>query len=170
VKLPKGDRADLGTKLSDYVLNSEHRRGRHKARVFESSLGITRENQQLLADALRKAAADSADVISMGDQGFGETFEIRFSLATDKGQATVLSGWDRPTRRRLSSTCNSLYCVTVTNEIHMHDVVALTEDVPATHFITHRPLQLRRGQVGTVVMTLDENHFQVEFSDREGRS
>jgi hypothetical protein len=75
------------------VLNSEHRRGRHKARVFESSLGITRENQQLLADALRKAAADSADVISMGDQGFGETFEIRFFLATDKGQATVLSGW-----------------------------------------------------------------------------
>jgi hypothetical protein len=58
----------------------------------------------------------------------------------------------------------------VTNEIHMHDVVALTEDVPATHFITHRPLQLRRGQVGTVVMTLDENHFQVEFSDREGRA
>jgi len=29
----------------------------------------------------------------MGDQGFGETFEIRFFLATDKGQATVLSGW-----------------------------------------------------------------------------
>jgi hypothetical protein len=93
VKLPNGDRADLGTKLSDYVPNSEHRRGRHKARVFESSLGITRENQQLLADALRKTAADSADVISVGDQGFGETFEIRFSLATDKGQATVLSGW-----------------------------------------------------------------------------
>jgi len=29
----------------------------------------------------------------MGDQGFGETFEIRFSLATDKGEATVLSAW-----------------------------------------------------------------------------
>ena len=77
---------------------------------------------------------------------------------------------DRPPRPTLSSTCNLLYCVTVTNEIHMHDVVALTEDVPATHFITHRPLQLRRGQVGTVVMTLDENHFQVVFSDREGRA
>jgi hypothetical protein len=93
VKLPNGDRAELGTKLSDYVLNPEHRRRRHKAHVFESSIGITRENQQLLADALRKAATDSADVISIGDQGFGETFEIRFSLATDKGQATVLSGW-----------------------------------------------------------------------------
>ncbi len=56
------------------------------------------------------------------------------------------------------------------NDIHMHDLVALTEDVGATHFITHQPLQLRRGQVGTVVMLLNENHFQVEFSDREGRA
>ena len=93
VKLPNGDRADLGTKLSDYVLNPEHRHGRHKARVFVSSLGITRQNQQLLADALRKAATDSTDVISIGDQGFGEIFEIRFPLATDRGQATVLSAW-----------------------------------------------------------------------------
>ncbi len=56
------------------------------------------------------------------------------------------------------------------NDIHMHDLVALTEDVAATHFITPQPLQLRRGQVGTVVMLLNENHFQVEFSDREGRA
>ena len=56
------------------------------------------------------------------------------------------------------------------NEIQMHGLVALTEDVAATHFTKHRPLQLRRGQVGTVVMTLDGTHFQVEFSDREGRA
>ena len=93
MKLPNGDRADLGTKLSDYVLNPEHRHGRHKARVFASSLGITQQNQQRLADALRNAATDSTDVISIGDQGFGETFEIRFPLATGSGQATVLSAW-----------------------------------------------------------------------------
>jgi hypothetical protein len=58
----------------------------------------------------------------------------------------------------------------MTNDIHMQDLVALTEDVAATHFITHQPLQLRRGQVGTVVMPLNENDFQVEFSDREGRA
>ena len=93
MKLPNGDRADLGTKLEDYVLNLKHRRGRHNARVFESLLGITQESRQLLADALRRAAADSTDVTPMGDQGFGETFEIRFSLTSDKGTATVLSGW-----------------------------------------------------------------------------
>ena len=57
----------------------------------------------------------------------------------------------------------------MTNDIQMHDLVALTKDVAATHFITHQPLQLRRGQVGTVVMPLNGN-FQVEFSDREGRA
>lgn len=39
------------------------------------------------------------------------------------------------------------------SEVHMHDVAALIEDVPAKHFETSRPLLLRRGQVGTVVMT-----------------
>ena len=52
----------------------------------------------------------------------------------------------------------------------MHDLVALTEDVAATHFTTHRPLKLQRGQVGTVIMPLDGNHFQVEFADRDGRA
>jgi len=40
MRLLNGDRADLGTKLEDYVLNADHRQGRHKARVFEAVLGI----------------------------------------------------------------------------------------------------------------------------------
>lgn len=77
---------------------------------------------------------------------------------------------DHPTRRRLSAVNNLFYSLGMTNQIQMHDVVALTEDVPATHFVTRKPLQLRRGQVGTVVMPLAEDHFQVEFSDRDGRA
>jgi hypothetical protein len=56
------------------------------------------------------------------------------------------------------------------NKIQLHDVVALMEDVQATHFLTHEPLQLRRGQIGTVVMPLGDNQFQVEFSGRDGRA
>jgi hypothetical protein len=52
MKLPNGDRADLGTKLTDYSLNPLHRHGQHKARVFESVLGITLANSEVLADAL----------------------------------------------------------------------------------------------------------------------
>jgi hypothetical protein len=55
-------------------------------------------------------------------------------------------------------------------EIHMHDIVALLEDTPARHFLTDEPLLLRRGQMGTVVMTYDGTAFEVEFSGRDGRA
>jgi hypothetical protein len=46
MKLPNGENADLGTKLEDYSLNPFHRHGQHKARVFESALGITPATKQ----------------------------------------------------------------------------------------------------------------------------
>ena len=55
-------------------------------------------------------------------------------------------------------------------EIHMHDVVALLEDTHARHFETGRPLLLRRGQVGTVVMTYDGGVVEVEFAGKDGRA
>ena len=56
------------------------------------------------------------------------------------------------------------------SEIHMHDAVALLEDARATHFETGRPMLLRRGQVGTVVMTYDGTVFDVEFAGLDGRA
>jgi hypothetical protein len=58
----------------------------------------------------------------------------------------------------------------VNSEIHLHDTVALLEDFPARHFLTGEALLLRRGQVGTVVMTYDGSAFEVEFSGRDGRA
>jgi hypothetical protein len=55
-------------------------------------------------------------------------------------------------------------------EIHMHDSVALLEDVPARHYSTGEALLLRRGQVGTIVMDYDGSAFEVEFSGRDGRA
>ena len=51
-----------------------------------------------------------------------------------------------------------------------HDPVALLEDVPTVHFETGKPLLLRRGQIGTVVMLFDDGACEVEFADREGRA
>ena len=49
------------------------------------------------------------------------------------------------------------------NSIELLDVVALTVDLPEYH--------LRRGQVGTVVEILAGGKaFEVEFSDRDGRT
>jgi hypothetical protein len=55
-------------------------------------------------------------------------------------------------------------------ELKMHDVVALLQDVPAKHFDSERTLVLRRGQIGTVVMTYPDGAYEVEFADRDGRA
>jgi hypothetical protein len=47
-------------------------------------------------------------------------------------------------------------------EIHVLDVVALTEDIPDR--------RLLRGQVGTVVESLGPGVFEVEFVDNDGRT
>jgi hypothetical protein len=55
-------------------------------------------------------------------------------------------------------------------EPHMHDVVALLEDIQAKHFESGQPLLLRRGQMGTVVMIYKNSACDVEFADRDGRT
>ena len=56
------------------------------------------------------------------------------------------------------------------SDIKMHDVVALLEDVHARHFETGHPLLLRRGRVGTVVMTCDGTVFAVAFAGKDERA
>jgi hypothetical protein len=93
MKLPHGEQANLGTKLEEYYLNPLHRDGRNKARVFDSVLGLTLTNADVLRAALLDAAAHSATAESRGDNGFGEMYILRFPLTTPKGTATVLSAW-----------------------------------------------------------------------------
>lgn len=54
--------------------------------------------------------------------------------------------------------------------IKEYDIVALIEDVSTKHLETQEPVLLRRGQVGTVVMTFDGNAFLVDFADNDGQS
>ncbi|PZV08350.1 MAG: DUF4926 domain-containing protein [Leptolyngbya sp.] len=54
--------------------------------------------------------------------------------------------------------------------IHEYDVVALTEDLPATHPETEAPILLRRGQVGTVLMEFDGAAYLIDFSDNGGQT
>jgi hypothetical protein len=93
MKLPNGDRADLGTKIEDYVLNPTPWEGRHKARIFESVLGITSSNQQLLHEAILAAAVNSDEAEALGDNGHGLLYVLRFPLTTANGTATILTAW-----------------------------------------------------------------------------
>ena len=93
MKTPNGARADLGTKIEDYVLNPRHREGRHKSRVFDSMLGITTANKAILISGLRTAIENSDDAEFQGNNGHGDVYVLRFSLATERAAAAVLSAW-----------------------------------------------------------------------------
>ena len=44
MKLPNGERVELGDKLERYCLNFEHPKGKHKALLFQKRLGITQSS------------------------------------------------------------------------------------------------------------------------------
>jgi hypothetical protein len=75
------------------VLNFRHREGRHKARVFESALGITLANSDVLRQAILSAADNSDGAEPLGNNGHGEIYILRVPLQTQKGIATVLTSW-----------------------------------------------------------------------------
>ncbi len=57
---------------------------------------------------------------------------------------------------------------TTMNDIHEYDLVALTEDAIATHKVTHKQILLRRGQMGTVLISFDNKAFLIDFTDKKG--
>lgn len=78
MKLLNADRAVVDiSKLVDYCLNLSHPRGRHKARVFSAVLGLTREDADLLRDALLKAALGSEATLGERDD-YGQRVCVRF--------------------------------------------------------------------------------------------
>lgn len=93
MKLPNGHKADLGSKLGEYCLNPEHPDGKHKARVFASVLGITRDNQDILAEAIRSACRDLEEAEPAGEDSFGKRFRLIFPLSTGRGNAQVFTAW-----------------------------------------------------------------------------
>ncbi|MEG4108713.1 DUF4926 domain-containing protein [Microcoleus sp. S13_C5] len=48
------------------------------------------------------------------------------------------------------------------------DIVALTEDLEASHFETKQIIKLYKGQGETVVKEFDGSAFEVEFSHQDG--
>ena len=93
MKLPNGDRAELGRKLEDYVLNPLHREGRHKARVFESALGINLASSDVLRHAILEAVVGSEDAELRGENEYGRLYFLSFPMTTDKGSAGVATAW-----------------------------------------------------------------------------
>ena len=89
-------------KLRDYCLSEVHLRGRHKARVFRSKLGLTSADAQLLRRALLDAASDpSAEFIAGEADEYGRRYVLDFRMVTGAGTATLRSTWIVLTRENV---------------------------------------------------------------------
>ena len=93
MKLPNAARAVVEIeKLRDYCLNTSHPRGRHKARVFESVLGIAVDDAQELRQALLTAAG--AFDVTFGEQDeYGQRYVLDFPFERRGQQAIIRSSW-----------------------------------------------------------------------------
>lgn len=92
-KLPNGDRAVVEIeKLRDYSLNPLHSRGRHKARVFKSALGLTLADADWLRERLLRVAREE-EAVAGGPSPFGEKYVIDFTLTRGGLSAVVRSAW-----------------------------------------------------------------------------
>jgi hypothetical protein len=93
MKLPNPERAIVdAAKLHDYCLNPAHLRGRHKARVFASVLGLAQADAETLRRALLNAAMNSEATPGEKDR-YGQRFVLDFEMAGPKVKAVVRSLW-----------------------------------------------------------------------------
>ena len=93
MKLPCGADAIVEiSKLRDYCLDPRHPRGRHKARVFLSTLGLAQADADFLRAALIQAASEADAVTGASDQ-YGDRFTVDFGMSRGDRHATVRSAW-----------------------------------------------------------------------------
>ncbi len=93
MKLPGGANAIVEiSKLRDYCLDPHHPRGRHKARVFLSALGMGQSDAELLRAALMQAAREEDAVPGEADP-YGARYTVDFLIAPGDREARVRSAW-----------------------------------------------------------------------------
>ena len=93
MKLPNADRAVVDiAKLRDYSLNPTHPEGKHKARVFRSTLGLTAGE----AERLRQIVLDAILINEAAPRtptSFGQRYVVDFGVEGLHGRRTVRSAW-----------------------------------------------------------------------------
>jgi hypothetical protein len=93
MKLPNAERAvvDIG-KLLDYSLSPLHEVGKHKARVFQAALGLTREDAEWLREKALQAAHEG-EAVGGPPSPFGDKYVIDVIIMRGSYQAKVRTAW-----------------------------------------------------------------------------
>lgn len=90
---PNPDRAIVDLrKLEDYCLDSFHPRGKHKAKVFESALGLLRKDAPMLRDMILERIETSKCVEGSTDL-HGARFSADLRITVGKRSAIVATAW-----------------------------------------------------------------------------
>jgi len=93
MKLPNGESAIVEIeKLRGYCLSSGHPRGRHKARVFQSLLGMTATDAEELRAVLIGAARKEDATLGDSDR-YGVRYLMDFELSRGERTASIRSCW-----------------------------------------------------------------------------
>jgi hypothetical protein len=93
VKLPNPENAFVDLeKLQSYALDSTHRVGRHKARLFAALLGLGVEDAEELRNILLNAVRTLDAELGEQDE-HGQRYRIDFMLTWRGRQALVRSAW-----------------------------------------------------------------------------
>ena len=79
-------------KLRDYCLNPQHNRGKHKARLFTSLLGMSANDAEELRNALLEAVKTQDAQLGEKD-AYGQRYTLDFTLDWRDKQTIVQSGW-----------------------------------------------------------------------------
>ncbi len=80
-------------KLRDYCLNTEHRIGKHKARLFMAALGLTVEDAEALRAVLLEIVKTHEAELGDKDE-HGQRYQIEFEMTWQGKQAKLLSAWN----------------------------------------------------------------------------
>ncbi|MDQ3010800.1 MAG: hypothetical protein M3X11_08880 [Acidobacteriota bacterium] len=94
MKIPNPQKAVVEIrKLRDYCLNPEHRIGKHKARLYKASLGLTIEDAEALRAVLREIVKTHEAELGDKDE-HGQRYQIEFEMTWQDKHAKLLSAWN----------------------------------------------------------------------------
>jgi filamentous hemagglutinin len=80
-------------KLTDYVLNPDNPIGRHKALIFERSLGFTKDNYASLLQQIETCVLDAEAYLQRTDQ-HGQHYRVDLEIIGTEGQREIVrTGW-----------------------------------------------------------------------------
>ncbi len=93
MKIPNCEKAIIDTaKLTEYTLNPEHPRGKHKALLFKDLLGIELADANTLLSWIREALLKKNAELGLKDQ-FGQRYVLDFSKTHLGREVTIRTTW-----------------------------------------------------------------------------